>query len=117
LFNTLAAVVYVAWIVAIFALAFHGRRTALENLGTPEAKAQWDAWREAAKSLNEQGPVQRRVPKSAEPPGLVLMRDYFGIVLTAGGVFGTVLFLAVAWPLRGVLTDRGRRAGDERGPK
>jgi hypothetical protein len=106
LFNIVAVLLYVVWITTIVTLAFHARRAALDTLSTPEAKAQWDEWRAAAKSLNEHGPVQRRVPKSDEPPALVLMRDYFGIVLTAGALFGSLLFAAMAWPLRGVLLSR-----------
>ncbi len=106
LFNTVAAIVYVVWLSAIMTLSFSARRAALDTLSTPEAQAQWDQWREAAKTLNEHGPVQRRVPKSDQPPALVLMRDYFGTMLTAGGLFGSLLFAAVALPLRGVLVSR-----------
>ena len=106
LFNILAAIAYVAWIAAILSLAFGARRSVLDTLATPQAQAEWDHWRAAAKDLNEHGPVQRRVPKSVEPPALVLMRDYFGTVLAAGGLFGTLLFAAVALPLRGVVLSR-----------
>ena len=42
------------------------------------AQTQWNTFREDVVQQTQQGAsVQRRVPKSVEPPGLVLMRDYF----------------------------------------
>ena len=38
------------------------------------------------------GPVKRRVPKSAEPPALKLMRDHFGVCLGLSLVLSSVLF-------------------------
>ncbi len=107
-FDILATMALVAWLVLIVSLTFYGRRAALDTLATPEAQAEWQHWREDVKTLNENGPVKRREPKSVDPPALVMMRDRFGVVLVAGLVFGTLLFAAVALPLRGVL--RGRQA-------
>jgi hypothetical protein len=113
LFNIVALLLYIAWLGAIVGLAFHARGVALETLGTPAAQADWNDWRSAAEDLNDHGPVRRRVPKSTEQPGLVLMRDKFGVVLLAGLLFGSLLYGAVAWPLRGVLTPTdGNRHND-----
>lgn len=105
-FNILAAACYAAFLAGIVVACFYVRRATLETLDTPQAHAEWDEWRSAVPTLNETGPVRRKVPKSAEPPALVLMRDRFGTVLGAGVVFGSLLYWALAWPLRGVLVSK-----------
>ena len=39
------------------------------------------------------GPVQRKIPKSAEPPLRVWLRDYVGLAISAWLLFGGVLGL------------------------
>ena len=56
----------------------------------------------------EPGPVRRRVPKSTEPPALVLMRDYFGVSLIGAVLFTTVLYWVIAWFVMGILRQYGR---------
>src|SRR5690242_6212837 len=54
------------------------RDRAIANMSTPEAEAQWQAYREKLASDNEKGgPVQHTIPSSNEPPLLILMRDHF----------------------------------------
>jgi hypothetical protein len=50
------------------------------------------------------GPVQRRVPKSAEPPALVLMRDYFGVSMAGAILFSSVLYWVIAWFVSGIVS-------------
>jgi hypothetical protein len=84
---------YAAVIAVAVAGAFYGRHLALEVYGSAEAQAEWDAWRAGAEQLAEgAGPVKRRVPKSAEPPALVLMRDHFAVCLGGAVVLSTILF-------------------------
>lgn len=109
-FNLLAAVSYVAFLAGIVVACLYVRRATIETLDTPQAHAEWDQWRAAVPTLNETGPVQRKVPKSAEPPALVLMRDRFGTVIAAGLVFGSLLFGALVWPLRAVLVPEQRHS-------
>jgi hypothetical protein len=43
------------------------------------------------------------VPNSAEPPALVLMRDYFVVSLAGAILFSTVLYWITAWFVTGIL--------------
>ena len=84
---------------------FSARHWAIAELATPKSIADWQAWREDVEQQQEHpGPVQRRVPKSDEPPALVLMRDYFGVSLTGAVLFSTVLYWIMAWFVTGTLT-------------
>ena len=59
----------------------------------PQAQADWDAWRTAAAAqAGSGGTVERRGPKTAEPPLRVLMRDHFGSMIFGGLLAGTALF-------------------------
>lgn len=64
------------------------RETRLVALSTPEVQADWDAFRaQMRRESGRDGPVQRKVPKSAEPPELVWLRDYWRLAITAWVVF------------------------------
>ena len=77
---------------------FAVKESILAKLSTPTAQAEWDQWRaETAKP----GPVARRVPKSDEPPALVLLRDYFGICLSAAIFFCSLLYAVLMLLIRG----------------
>lgn len=77
------------------------RETTLATMGTPEARAEWKAWRESEPNQRKDLPVSRRPPKSSEPPSLVLMRDHFPVVMSAAVVFSSLLFAAMSIALRG----------------
>ncbi len=80
------------------------RDWALAELATPRSLEQWEQWREDVRvQQTEPGPVRRRVPKSTEPPALVLMRDYFGVSLIGAILFTTVLYWVIAWFVVGML--------------
>jgi hypothetical protein len=84
---------------------FAARNWALAELATPQSTAQWEAWRADVRAAQDQPtPVQRAVPKSAEPPALVLMRDYFRVALGGAILFSSVLFWICSWLLHGMLT-------------
>ena len=96
---------YVVLVAAIVGGFFYARGRAITVYGTEQAQTQWDTWREDAKSQADgKGPVTRRVPKSAEPPALVLMRDYFGVCLVIALVLSSVLFGTLVFFVRGVLS-------------
>jgi len=100
----LAAVCYAAMVVAVVWLMFATRQSTLVNLDTPQAKGNWQAWRDdVAKQQGSDGPVARDVPKSAEPPGLVLMRDYFAVCLVAALLFMSLLYWVLVWFVSGIL--------------
>jgi len=74
------------------------RAWAFATYGGDQSQVEWDEWREDVKK-NTENPtyVKRRMPKSVEPPALVLMRDYFpicmaGALALTGVLVGTLLF-------------------------
>ena len=95
---------YLATIAALILGLLAVRRTTLHEMDTPEARAQWQAWRDAPVNQDGPGPVRRRPPSSDEPPALVLMRDYFGVVMSASLVFGSLLFAAIMLAVRGAFS-------------
>ncbi len=78
----------------------------LEQLDRPEAQAEWEAFRlDMRRQSGRDGPVQRKVPKSVEPPARVWLRDYFELAVTAWllfvGVLGGFFSLLVAGAMGG----------------
>ena len=72
----------------------------LAELSNPAVQAEWDTFREAMRQESDRsGPVQRKVPKSPEPPELVWLRDYFALAVATWvilvGVLGGFLALLV----------------------
>jgi hypothetical protein len=102
---------YVAMAVSLVISLIRLRESAMRELDMPEAREQWTAWREAAPNQADGGPVRRQPPRSAEPPELVLLRDYFAIVLSGSLLFSSLLFAAIALALRGVFAKSGAQAG------
>lgn len=103
----------IGWLLAYFAviaLVIGGvnymRSVATTIYGTAQAQTEWDEWREDVKELEKQPyPVKRRVPKSVEPPALVLMRDYFGVCLAVAVVLTSVLFGTFMVLARGAMSN------------
>jgi hypothetical protein len=108
-----AARVAVAAYVAIWAAALVGppasmlrwREARLARLADPAAQAHWDAFRADMRlESTGVGPVQRKVPRSIEPPELVWLRDYAALAVAAWvcfvGVLGACLGLMLAGGLR-----------------
>jgi hypothetical protein len=99
------------WVVGYVALAglviggmFWIRQIVLTQFSTPQSIADWQAWREDVRQQQANpGPVERRIPKSEEPPVLVLMRDYFLVSLLGAAFFTSILYWIVAWFLTGAL--------------
>ena len=92
----------------------------LAELDRPEAQARWDELRrDMRRQTGRDGPVQRKVPKSAEPPARVWLRDYFQLAVVAWvlfvGVLGGFFSLLVAGVLRRepVLRDEPTRISGE----
>jgi hypothetical protein len=92
-----------AMLAAVAGGMFHVRDSVLQSAGA-ESQQNWEAWREAVKEgQGDEGPVQRRVPKSGEPPALVLLRDHFAVCLTIALVLSSVLFGTFVLFVRGVM--------------
>lgn len=100
----------VAGLVASMALAawaaVAARAWAVEQLSTPEARTAWSAWKRDVEVQQPTAVVQRRVPKSDEPPWLILMRDHFSVMLVT---FMVAAALAYGFALLAVHVVRGSR--------
>ena len=96
---------YVVIAGAVASGLFWVRRGVLATFSTPESRADWQSWREdVRRQKTNPGPVERRVPKSDEPPALVLMRDYFGVSFAGAVFFTSLLYWIVAWFITGALS-------------
>ncbi len=105
-------VAYLATTALIVWAVYSLRARAMESLSTPEARrAAWDERRSsAAAEPPAAGGVARAPPTSPEPPGLVLMRDHFGVMLAAAIVSGSVLFGVLMIFIRGPFSSPDRPA-------
>jgi len=102
--SLLVAIGYIAMVIAVVWSLRSAREWALTQLTTPKSIEDWQTWRDDVKrQQTEPGPVARRIPKSAEPPGLVLMRDNFMVCLVGALVFSSLLYWVLAWFVRGML--------------
>ena len=97
-------VAYALLMAAIVGSMFWVRHTVLTKYSTPEAIADWQAWRgDVTKQQTNPGPVKRDIPKSEVPPALVLMRDYFGVSLVGATFFTSLLYWIMAWFVTGAI--------------
>lgn len=103
--------VLLVWLVAVAAppaVLGRWRATRLAELADPAVQANWTAFRDAMRTQTDRsGPVQRKVPKSVEPPELVWLRDYFWLAVAAWVVLGGVLGGFFALVVVGATTSRG----------
>ena len=80
------------------------RRWTEDTYSNTVAQGEWQEFRDAiSDSVAGGGPVQRRVPASEQPPGLVLLRDYFVQCLTISIILTSALFGTFAFMIRGIL--------------
>lgn len=102
--DLLWVVVYAVLMLGITAALWYARTAALASFSAAQSQGDWEEWREAVREgETNAGTVQRKVPKSAEPPTLVLLRDHFGGCLATLLVFSSLLYAALAFMIRGVL--------------
>ena len=90
----------------------------LEALDRPAVQADWDAFRrdmraQSGRDAKTIGPVQRKVPRSAEPPLRVWLRDHVVLAITAWVLFGTVLFGFFATLIVGLVAENQPRGGGD----
>jgi len=91
----------------------------LAELSKSGAQEDWEDFRRDMRAqTGSQGPVQRKVPKSPEPPARVWMRDHVALAITAwlvmGGTLGAFLGVMVAGATRP--GPRARDGGDDHSP-
>jgi hypothetical protein len=80
------------------------REGRLRELSQPAVQAEWDRFRDRMRrESGRDGPVQRKVPKSAEPPELVWLRDYWRLAIAAWVVFVGVMLGLTAVLVRGAV--------------
>jgi hypothetical protein len=101
--NTFWLVCYIAVIAAVVVSMGRVRDSQLPELQQPAAQGDWQAWRDDVRDSQGSAPVERRIPKSSEPPLLVLLRDYYATCLTAAMVFTSLLFGVTMFFVRGAL--------------
>lgn len=103
------------WLAALIlppVMLFRARVAWLQQLEQPEAQSDWDAFRRDMKQQSgRDGPVQRKVPKSVEPPARVWLRDYFRLAVVAWVLFVGVLGGFFSMLVAGVLRGAGGRTG------
>ena len=92
---------YLVAVAVVVMLVLRARDATFRELSTPEAVAEWQAWRESAPNRTDAGGVRRRQPKSTEPPALVLMRDHFAVVMSSAVLFSSLLFATIMIAARG----------------
>ena len=102
--NLLWLAAYLIVVTGLVLVMLSVRRVTLRSLDTPEARAEWNAWRESPPNVRTDLPVRRRAPSSDEPPALVLLRDYFPVMMASAVVFGSLLFAAIMMAARGALS-------------
>jgi hypothetical protein len=105
---TVAVAVFVAGWIAVVAvppvLFLRWREARLAEISAPESQAAWERFRAAMRAESQgRGPVQRKVPRSPEPPERVWLRDFPHVVVAAWVIFVGLLGAVIGWLLRGAL--------------
>ncbi|MCA9119970.1 MAG: hypothetical protein H6822_29440 [Planctomycetaceae bacterium] len=102
--SVIIGIIYVVLLGSLVMILALARQSVIVSEGSASSLDDWQQWRhEAERQHTGEGPVARRVPKSSEPPSLVLLRDHFGTSLTILLVLSSALFFAMAFMLRGIL--------------
>src|SRR3954463_9480557 len=95
---------YLVLLAVVVSSMLWERHVILSELSTAESKADWESWRsDVRQEQTTPGPVERRIPKSDEPPALVLMRDYFTVSMFGATFFTSILYWIMAWFISGAL--------------
>lgn len=93
---------YVGMIATIVLLLLRVQQQVQNDTLDPETQQHWDQWVETAREqASGDGPVQRRVPQSKNPPLSVLMDQYFLICLVTSCILATTLFLTLVFMIQG----------------
>jgi hypothetical protein len=81
------------------------RAWAFQTYSGSESQIEWDDWREDVKKQADNPTfTKRRMPKSDQPPALVLLRDYFPICLTIALALTGVLTATFLFFVRGAIS-------------
>ena len=103
---------YVGMITTIVLVLLRVQDQAQNGTLDPNAQQHWDQWVETAREQADgDGPVQRRVPQSKNPPLSVLMDQYFVVCLLTSCVLATALFLTLVFMIQGSYNASRRARG------
>jgi hypothetical protein len=105
---------YSALLVAIVVGLFQVRNWSTETFDNDHASQEWQEWREDVMNQPPDAPVSRRVPKSTQPPALVLLHDHFWSCMVISIVLSSALYFTFMLTVRGVLTSPGMIHHDEK---
>jgi len=95
--------VYVVLLCLLVSAMFIARQRVVTSESSVVSQENWQQWRaEAGRQQRGEGPVIRRIPRSSEPPSLVLLRDHFATSLVILVVLSSALYFAIAIMVRGV---------------
>ncbi|MCH8048168.1 MAG: hypothetical protein IID44_31120 [Planctomycetes bacterium] len=99
-------VVYLATIAALVFILLETRQHTLASFDTDEQRGYWTHWKSEAQQVgqSQKNPVEHSEPDADEPPTLVLMRDHFAVVMSAGLLFGSLLFGVTMLLIRGIFS-------------
>lgn len=111
---TRATILLLLAYLAVMALVVAGllvvRQRTLATLDTPEARRQWQRWKEqTAHERRAADPVSRRPVKSDEPPALILLRDHFATIFAGTVTICSFMFAFLAFAARGAFGGGGRQ--------
>lgn len=105
------AVFAAVWLmlVAVPPVAFlRWRESRLAEISAPAAQQAWDRFRDDMRDQSgDRGPVRRKVPRSAEPPELVWLRDYPAVAVAAWVLFVGLLAAVIGLLVRGAVATPG----------
>ncbi len=108
--NGLWFALYLATMAGLVYWLAEARGWALTTLDNPQAQAHWLEWKTAAAGDQDQPSlVARRIPKSDNPPALILFRDSFPGILVTCLVLGTFLFCFMMVLVRGAFRPSARQ--------
>ncbi|HWB13500.1 MAG TPA: hypothetical protein VG826_30020 [Pirellulales bacterium] len=91
---------YLAAMSAVVAALMVIRARVLSALDTPDARRQWQSWKEETQRKSA-GPIERRPVRSDEPPALILLRDRFPAVVVSSVMICSFLFAFLGFAARG----------------
>ncbi len=81
------------------------RNMQLDQNNSATTQADWQQWRnEAARQSTGKGPVQRRVPKTLDPPIMVLFSDHFSVIVIFSLLFGSAFYFMLYFFVHGTFT-------------
>jgi hypothetical protein len=99
--NGLWLLLYLAMIASVIGGLFYARQQA-EQFDSPEARAQWNDFRDEMQKIEG-----RRVSKREEPPQLQLLRDHFVACLAMALLLSSALFATLMFMIRGAIASPG----------